>query len=299
VRLSFSVPLKPLSGKQNFAIRLANELKKHGFKITNRKPDINLVFTKGIKKGCKNILRVDGIWMNTDINYRKKNKKIKNIMQKCDGTIYQNKFCKKASDRFIGHSNLNTIILNGADRATDIKPLRHDKPYLLSAARWRPHKRLNDTVKCFLHSGLSKEYDLIIMGDNSGCSIKDQSIIYMGRQKNSTVLSAIVGCHFAVHLAWIDWCPNFVVEAIVNGKNVLHTNSGGTKYVVQENGICLKDTKWNFKPIRLYKPPPLDMNIVGNAYRTMLKLPFQKYNHLLIDNIASQYIDFFNLVVKK
>jgi len=110
MRVSFSCQLKSDSGKQKFAIRLANELRKRHIKITNKKPDINLVFIKGIKSGCKNVIRLDNAWMNSKINSQGRNRKIRKTMQKCDGVVYQGKYSKKVCQKFIGKHAQSVII---------------------------------------------------------------------------------------------------------------------------------------------------------------------------------------------
>lgn len=292
MRISFSIPLKPVSGKQKFAIRLADAMTKKGIRITNKKPHINLVFIKGVRSHCKNIFRLDGVWMNNQMNYKKKNKKLLREIRACDGLIYQNEFCKQASDHFLGKFPEHTIISNGAPINLGGKDIyRHPKPYLLTFCRWRPHKRLRQTVKGFLDSGLTKKYDLLVLGENPDYFKKHPSVIYKG--KISKYLPAIIrGCEYVVHLAYIDWCPNSVVEALVCGKNVLHANAGGTKHLVQSNGVRIADLDWDFSPIELYKPPPLKKGELKRGFHQMLELSKPQVEHLNIDTVADQYIGY-------
>jgi len=295
--VSFSIPLIPKSGKQNFAIRLANEFKRQGVKVVTRKPDVNLVFLKGLKKNCKNVFRLDGVLMNTRVNYLKKNKKIRKEMAHCDAVIYQNKFCKKAGDKFLGKMKRHAVILNGADPSLfNPEGFSHKKPFILAMCRWRPHKRLKTIVEGFLQSGLKDRYDLIVCGETD-YTCKDPSVIYFGRVKTKKMQRIVASCEFTVHLAYIDWCPNSVVESLVAGRPVLHTDSGGTKYVVQESGICLKDRDWNFKPIDLYSPPELDMDELVEGYKQMAKMGFVERKDLYISSIAKQYLSFFNKIL--
>ncbi len=176
-------------------------------------------------------------------------------------------------------------------KQTKIPEFSHDRPYLLTFARWRPHKRLKSTIRGFLNSGLQKYYDLIVLGEKPDYVIKNSSVKYMGFQ-SKRLWSIIKGCEFTIHLAYIDWCPNSVVESIIAYKNVLHSSTGGTKYVVRNNGIAVKDIPWKFKPIDLYSPPDLDIDELSQAYRSMLDLkrPFNDY--LKIEHIAKEYITY-------
>lgn len=294
MRISFSLPLKPESGKQNFAIRLAREFSKKGIKVVDRNPDVNLVFLKGVKKRCKNIFRLDGILMNTRINYKKKNGILHKEMKRCDGVIYQNEFCKMAADRFLGKwRRPHAVIPNGAHPKSFSKGIVRDKPYVLASCRWRPHKRLRATVEGFLASGLCSDFDLVVCGDPD-YKFRHSSVVYTGKKSTKKVERIISSCAFAVHLAFNDWCPNSVVEALVAGKHVLHTDSGGTKYLVRDNGIMIRDGKWDFTAIDLYSPPGLDPEELSEGYQKMITLSRENYvrKDLHIGNVADQYIDF-------
>ncbi len=292
MRISFSIPLKPISGKHKFAMRLAVAFKAKGIRVTSKKPHINLVFLKGVRKGSKNIFRLDGVWMNSEMGYRKKNKKLRRLIEECDGLIYQNDFCKQASDAFLGKFQHHAVISNGAPLDKGGNIYKHTRPYLLTFCRWRPHKRLKDTVKGFLRSGLSDRYDLLVLGEDPDYVKSHPAVIYKGKVL-AELPSYIRGCEFVIHLAYIDWCPNSVVEALVCGKNVLHASTGGTKYVVRKNGIRIQDKPWDFSPNKLYKPPPLNKEELSKAYRSMLALPSPQVDYLDIGVVADQYINYF------
>ena len=297
MRVSFSIPLKPRSGKHKFAISLAKEMKRQGVRVTDKRPDVNLVFLKGARKGCKNIFRLDGVWMNTRGNLNK-NKSLRKNMRLCDGVVYQNEFCRKAGEKFLGESKSYSVILNGSKVPDDVEPFKQVRPYLLSFARWRPHKRLKATIKGFLDSGLQSKYDLIILGKDPDYIVNHSAIKYLGF-KSKDLWSIILGCEFVIHLAYIDWCPNSVVESIVAGKNVLHSSTGGTKDVVQENGIVVVDKPWNFKPVDLYSPPDLDKIELSKAYNDMLELGYPQSDYLSIENSAKKYIEYCHKVLSE
>lgn len=291
MRISFSIPLKPLSGKHKFAILLANEMRRQGVNVTDRKPDVNLVFLKGTRKGCKNIFRLDGVWMNTRVNVKKKNKNLVSAMNGCDGIVYQNNFCKKAGDKFLGKFKNHAVICNGSKLPERLPGFSHPRLYILTFCRWRPHKRLKATVRGFLRSGLSKDYDLIVAGKDPDYVIRNPTVVYKGHL-GKNLWSLIHSSTFVVHLAYVDWCPNSVVESIVAGKNVLHSSTGGTKEVVEKNGIAVTDKPWKFKTIDLYSPPSLDSEEVARAYRDMLLLPKPNADYLSIENAANNYIQY-------
>lgn len=297
MRISFSVDLIPTSGKQVFACRLAEAFRRKGVKVVEKNANINLVIVKGTKEGCKNVLRLDGVWMNKRVDCKNKNIKLRNHVQNCAGVIYQNEFCKEASDRLLGKCRRPyACISNGID--PDIfehrKPFQHSRPFFMAMCKWRPHKRLPTIVKAFLASGLDTDYDLLIFGDPDK-KIKHKRVVYLGTKKNSFLLDALVSSVGTVHLAYVDWCPNSVIESVAAKKHVLHTDSGGTKLVVKGDGIRIKEQKpWDFSIIDLYKPPPLDIDQIAQGYRDLLNLPpIKTREDLHIDTVADQYIAFF------
>ena len=153
-------------GKHQFLIRLAKQFRKMGIVIDNNKPD---VFIRLPREGCNkkakiNVERIDGLIMNTRWNYKVKNRKILQSISKSDALIYQGKFCEKAYRKFLKVENKPfAIIPNGASPQEFSE--RNPKNFFLANSKWRPHKRLKPTIKCFLKA-LDKglDADLIVTG---------------------------------------------------------------------------------------------------------------------------------------
>ena len=67
-----------------------------------------------------------------------------------------------------------------------------------------------------------------------------------------------------IHLAYLDHCPNVVVDAHAHGCKIVCASSGGTKEVSWSSRI-VKDRPWDFSPIPLYNPPKLNLeDIIEN-----------------------------------
>jgi len=296
LRVRFSCSLKPQSGKQNFAIRLAREMKRKHIKIVKQNANVNLVFVKGIQNNCINILRLDNAWINCKMNAVGKNKKIRSIMKKCDAVIYQGKYSQRVCQKFIGKKRQYAIIPNGCDPSEFRNPYIHEKPYVLACSRWRPHKRLRAIALGFLESKLNTEFDLLVAGETDPV-VKDQSIKYLGKIPNSSVIRLIAGCRFVSHLAFMDCCPNSVVESLVCGKPVLYANSGGMKELVGSFGFCVRDGKYDFTLIDLYSPPILDMAEVVRGYQSLVSMEHRQCTDLFIGCIADQYIRFIRRIL--
>ena len=62
-----------------------------------------------------------------------------------------------------------------------------------------------------------------------------------------------------LHLAYLDHCPNVVVDAQAAGCRIVCSSSGGTSEIVSK-GIVINEAEWDFKPTKLYKPPLMDFD---------------------------------------
>ena len=86
-----------------------------------------------------------------------------------------------------------------------------------------------------------------------------------------------------VHLAYLDHCPNVVVDAQAAGCNIVCSSSGGTKEVV-DKGFVVVEEEWDYKPIPLYKPPTMDftqtVKIKSNKESSFEKCVRDYYNIL-------------------
>jgi glycosyltransferase involved in cell wall biosynthesis len=287
------------SGKHKFFIRLAKEFKKQGIKIDNTNPDI-YISLPGLKKSKNakvNVLRLDGLIMNSRWNYKKKNKSILKSISKCDAVVYQGEFCKKSYKKFLKvNKSPNCVIPNGAS-PEEFFP-RNTKNYFLANCKWRPHKRLKDITKSFLlalKNGLDS--DLIITGE-ADYVIKHPRIKYVGWQNHKQLKKMLSEAIASLHLTWVDWCPNAVVESIVSGCPIIYSEVGSHMDLAggKNVGIPINDIQWDFKLCDLYDPPKINKKEVSEA---MLGIKNKNYvfegnDNLHIKNVAKSYIDFFN-----
>lgn len=294
MKVQFSTSLTPDSGKQNFAIRLAVAMRNLGVRITDKKPDINLIFVKSKpRKGCINIQRLDGAWIDKRIDSKAKNSSIARVSKQCHGIIFQSKYSKMVCEKFIYKPKKSIIIYNGCDPHLFSSPYIHNKPYIITYSRWRPHKRLNQIIDGFLASAFLDTHDLIVCGQTDYL-VEHDSIKFMGKTTSEKTCNLVAGCDFVCHLAYLDCCPNSVVEALVAGKNVLHSNSGGTPELVRNDGVCIDEKPYRFEFIDLYNPPIITRDILVGSYNRMktIKNPPPRAD-LFIDDTAKKYISFF------
>lgn len=306
------------SGKTLFCQRLGSALSEiDDTKIisdTNKKHDISLhvVHIEEMKHSAKRVTRLDGIYHNRSMDWKHQNKNISKHFYKADAVVYQTQFCKKLVKRYIGkHTGPNAVIFNGADPEfyRDIEPAKVNHAHnFITYSKWRPHKRLLDTMECFLLASIDDSC-LYVAGslERSGLTEGQKkyyfslpNIKYLGVLNQESIGSYLKSCKASIHLSWIDWCPNSVVEAIVCGTPVITNNVGGTQELVCPNSgiVCEIDDLWDFQPCKLYKPPSFNRLIVAES---LIRFSKEKMivasSHLDIRNIAKKYRQFFEIVL--
>jgi glycosyltransferase involved in cell wall biosynthesis len=104
-----------------------------------------------------------------------------------------------------------------------------------------------------------------------------------------------------MHMAYVDWCPNAVVEGLVSGLPVLTTHNGGVPELIKGSGIIIKnEPDYNLEFIDHNNLPKLDPILVGEAIDILLhnRESFVKSRpDLTIENCGKQYLDFFKRVL--
>ena len=299
MKVGFSEKLNSIegSGKHKFLYRLSRSLKGMGIKIDSKHPNIYLILPgHDLKKGCKNILRLDGLIINKDMDLKKNDSLLKQA-KKCEAVIYQNDFCKSAYENFLGlHHKMSTCIINGAS-PDEFLP-RAPKNFFLASCRWRPHKRLSNIVSGYLLArGKGLKSDLIVAGEVDFKS-KNKHIKYIGWQNSDQLKQLLSSALATIQLTWVDWCPNSMVESIVAGCPVIYSNSGGHPLIANGCGIPISDVQWNYNVCDYYNPPKLNDEEISGAMLSMESNPISVSNlSLNIENVAKEYISFFRKVL--
>ncbi len=288
------------SGKHKFLNRLSTELKKSGCEFVDNDADILLHIGRNItgKRAKKIIMRVDGLILNKSQPYEKNNRKILKYINKSDAVIYQGDFCKQAYEKFLGVNKKNICINNGADPSEFLK--RDVKNYFFTYCRWRPHKRHRNICEGFAKSverGLDSV--LYIGGEvDQKERIDHPKINYLGWMPLDEIKACLGHAIATIHLSWLDWCPNSMVESITAGCPIIYSDSGGSKEIGKFGGISIRDTQWDFTPTFLYDPPWINSNTIADA---LIKIKGKKINvnreALNIKKISEEYLNFFRKVL--
>jgi|TARA_Y100000287_G_C14232901_1_gene362955 hypothetical protein len=254
------------SGPNSFAKKLIPELEKQGCEFTqDAEAEVSLCFIESHRKNMAipRIQRLDGIYFNIEQNYHNLNSNIKRTYLESQGIVFQSEFNKKLISKYFGEPENSTVIHNGADIASidttrAMSKGKYDNIWSC-AASWRPHKRLNENIRYFLeHKG---ENDLLVVAGEVPPEerIKDDNIAYFGKLSQIQLFSLYKASTNFLHLAWLDHCPNVVVDARACGCHIICSSDGGTKEIAGMNSTIIEEVQpWDFEPTKLYKPPQMD-----------------------------------------
>lgn len=297
LRVSFDLPDNDSSGKHKFFQRVRENICDLGCKVVHasEKSDIHFYINNPSPKSRVNIKRLDGVYFDGTNGTKTKNAGILHSMKISDGIIYQSQYCKDYGCKILNFNSNKpcAIIYNGCDpKEFLVTPKDIGCPYFLALCKWRRHKRLKESIDGFIKADI-KGVKLVVCGPPD-YHVYNSNIFYAGDLHREDLARYISGCLGTVHLAWIDWCPNSVVESIVAGKQVIHTNSGGTSEIVKGRGYMVEDKVWHGEQASPKNPPDLNINEVAEAYIKSYNNPISNfgYNDLLISNSSRQYIEF-------
>jgi len=253
------------SGPNSFATKLSKQLLNTGHQVVNTGYDAALCFIEDVSDLPPHNLfqRLDGIYFNTDFNFQEQNENILRTYKKAKGVIFQSEFNKKLIFKYFGEHHNSVVIPNGSDLdlIESAEPIKNDildkyENMWSCAASWRPHKRLKENIDYFLeHKGHS---DCLVIAGKPNYHIKDPNIFYVGDIPYEKLLSVYKRSNYFIHLSWLDHCPNVVADARASGCQIICSSTGGTKEIAGLSAIVVGEKEWDFKPTKLYSPPPMD-----------------------------------------
>lgn len=260
------------SGPNSFAKRLAMGLIESGHDVElhdGSNADVSIVFIEpsGRPLAKKVVQRLDGIWFSPE-EFETKNSAIKKLYHSADGVIWQSNFDKGMTSKWWGPPKKGAIIRNGINspeirkfQIPVLEQIRQQYEMLfVCSANWHPQKRLFDNVELYKHlRNFYSSAALIVMGSNP-VKVADPHIFYAGSQPHEVCLEIFSAANWMIHLAWLDHCPNTVVESLSQETPVICSEQGGTKELVQGYGIALKEDKeYNYELTDYDNPPKIDV----------------------------------------
>lgn len=298
MRLHFSnVNFSSNTGPNSFASRLADVLERRGHQIVSEKDqyDVFLCFiepSSSPKKTAKFIHRLDGIWFKPD-QYETHNVRIKWAYDNSHHVIWQSEFDKIMTEKWWGEKSgaviHNGIRLHKTAVSPELTQLKQQSSRIFScSANWHRQKRLKENIQLFQKIANNND-KLIVLGNNPDYLINDPRIIYAGPQPHQLCLQVYAISDWFLHLAWLDHCPNVVVEALSQGCPVICAESGGTKEIVRSNGIILREKyPYNFELCDYDSPPEIDLSNFSLEAR-----PDVSNDYLDIEHVCDQYESIF------
>ncbi len=293
-----NVNFESRSGPNSFGRKLREQFIKNGHSVTcgtpSEIPDIQLSFIMSSIKISPTIQRLDGIYFNSEQDFNSLNAPIESTYLSSDAVIFQSEFNKELTFHYFGIKENYEIIRNGTDidlvqsiESIDNKKLDGFNDVWCCASSWRPHKRLKENIRYFLEIAPS-DACLVIAGDNPDVMISDPRVFYAGSLDWKTLVSLYKRSSHFLHLAWLDHCPNVVIDARAAGCHIVCSSAGGTREIAGENSTIIIEDDWDFSPIALYKPPKMDFSNVSTG---------DDSHNINIRNVAETYLNFFNKVL--
>ena len=261
------------SGPNKFSRTLFNSLTKNNdVSITNNQQDADVEFCliqQSVRKVKPMVLRLDGIWFNSEQNFVQQNKPIQYAYKNADAVIFQSSFNKKLTERWFGvHKNSHVIhnaadldLIRGVNKSFWDNKFDKDTEVWSCASNWRPHKRLKNNVEYFINFA-PKDSILAIAGglpmdEAKNILFLDKRIHILGDLDYMSLLSLYRRSSTFIHLSYLDHCPNVVVDAQAAGCHIVCSSTGGTSEIVT-SGTVIQEEAWDMKPTELYNPPKID-----------------------------------------
>ena len=278
------------SGPNSFGKKLKKYLELSGNKICWSDYDSVLCFieTNNLFEDKKLFQRLDGIYFNSQFDYNKQNENILKTYRRADGVVFQSAFNKELTERYFGEHKNSTIIHNGADvelinKILPIKNKTLDKydNIWTCAASWRPHKRLKDNIEYFLEH--QEGNGCLVIAGKPDYIITEPNIFYVGNIEYEKLLSLYKRSKYFLHLAWLDHCPNVVIDARASGCKIVCSSAGGTREIAGLDATIIMEDEWDYKPTKLYSPPKMDFS------KKIKNICDVDYN--MVD-VAKKYVDF-------
>jgi len=277
-----------------FCKRLKNELVSQGIGYSKDAYNRMSIISGAPEEGKFNILRLDGLYF-----YKcRQNKNIFKSRELYDHIIYQGDFCKQQYEAFTGTIKDSTIIRNGVpdsffNQETNLITCKN--PVVVASAHWRRHKRLNEIIEAFSSPKLKNVELWVLNGKGFKGKVTD-NVKLMSNYKPSKLPQILQSATAMIHLAWLDWCPNSVIEGLASGLPVLCSHNGGTKELVKDDGIIIEleeDYKIGTR-LDLYSPPKVDIEIIVKGIQDIIEMPsVTNRDDLKISNVASKYKQLF------
>jgi glycosyltransferase involved in cell wall biosynthesis len=263
--------------------------------------DVSLVFIEptGRKLAKKIVQRLDGIWFKPD-EFSYKNVGIKELYDRANRVVWQSQFDRNMTTHWWG-DRPGAVIRNGINTGpvqvsnVDLLSLRDQfKRIFVCSANWHPQKRLRANIEFFLNQ-VSQEPNscLIVMGANPDCHVAHPRIFYTGSIPHELCLEVYRIADWMIHLAWLDHCPNVVIEALSQETPVICSSEGGTKELIRDFGVVIPETPYEFQLVDYDNPP----EIKGFHIKLPDRSALGTHVDISMDDVVRSYVKLFEEIV--
>jgi len=247
--------------------------------IKNANIQLSYVHFSQITKLPK-IVRIDGIYYDSETNYKSRNHIISQAHSIADGIIYQSNFSSIMVPHYLEkrkESSKIKVIYNGIDRDWVGNHIENPKNFnIVVSAIWRRHKRLNEIIKIFLEFVKTHNAILHVLGslDRESNVYSHPKICYYKHVDYNKMKSIFTRANVSLHLSKRDSCPNTVIETIGAGIPVITTNAcgGATDMIKMTDGCIICNGDADYK----------DIDPVPHYQDGYNKLPEKTFNEILI-----------------
>jgi len=298
------------SGPNSFATRLIAELASKGHSIvdTYKQSDVSCVFIQSnsyIPESHPTVHRLDGIWFKPE-QFNTHNVHIKKNYLESTRVIWQSKFDKNMTEYHWG-VRPGSVINNGIHikkvvaANNQICQIRQDYDTIFTcSANWHPQKRLRKNIEAFarISQKISGKSALIVMGSSPDVVVNNPDIFYTGSVPHHICLEIFSVSDWMIHLAWLDHCPNTVVEALSQNCPIICTDSGGTHEIVGRSGVVIPENNvYNFELADYDNPYEIDLSALDSFDWTTR--PTIINEHLDISAVTDKYIKEFEDAIRE
>lgn len=192
------------------------------------------------------------VWNQNGVAYQawagEKTNHINNLMKpihKSDYVIYQTKFTKKCSDKFLGaYKGPSAILINPVDtrKFAPRQTFLPEEPFtvLMSGHHFESKERLNVSLEAVRELRIrGVEAKLMVIGNTQELP-KEEWLEEVGKFSQEEAPGLYRRAHVLLHLKNLDPCPTFVLEALSCGLPVVGLRNGGMPELVNaESGVLV------------------------------------------------------------
>ena len=145
---------------------------------------------------------------------------------------------------------------------------------------------MDENIRYFIEH--ASDRDCLIVAGKTSYGQSHPRVFFTGDFPHNALISLYKRSKYFLHLAWLDHCPNVVVDARASGCQIICSSAGGTKEIAGLDAIVIAEPEWDMSPVDLYNPPNINVNkIFDKEYPVCYNID--------MNIVAEKYLDFINI----